>query len=100
MLPRSGWAPEDRLGAGRDLRIDQGTLLGDPVVQLAMADPQTAQLIERPGRLGVGQLGDEEERPLPDAQAVLHAGLQTEELVEVDAPLAAIGHFDGYGVKA
>ena len=77
-----GMCTEDRLGARRRLRLDQGTLGGDPVVELAVAHAQTAQFVERPGRLRIGQLRDEEEGPLPDTGGVLHPGLQTECQVE------------------
>ena len=77
-----GVGAQEGLGAGRRLDLDAGALLGHPAVELAVADGQAAQLVERPGTLGVAELGDEPEGPLPDAQGVLRAGLETEGLVE------------------
>ena len=77
-----GMGPEHGILAGRHLGLDAGALLGDPGMELAVADRETAQLVERPRRPGIGQLGDEEESSLPDPERVLHAGCQAEHLVE------------------
>ena len=77
-----GMGTEHRLGASHHLRLDAGTFLRDPGVELAVAHPQAAQFDEGAGGLGIGELGHEPECPLPDAQAVLHPGRQAERLVE------------------
>ena len=77
-----GMGTEQRLRAHRDISLDTATLFLDPGMELAMADRQTAQLVECPGRLGIAELGDEEEGPLPHPERVLHAGRQPEQLIE------------------
>ena len=77
-----GVGAEDGLGACPGLGFDASALLGHPGVEPAVTDPDGAQLVERPGGLGIGELGDEEEGPLPDAEGVLGPGRQAEQCVE------------------
>ena len=77
-----GMGPEDGILPGRDVGLDTAAFLLDPGVDLAVADREATQLLECAGGLGIGQLGHEPEGALPDAERVLHPGLETEQLVE------------------
>ena len=77
-----GVGAQDGLGAGRRRGLETGSLGSHPAVDLAVADRQAAQLLERPGRPRVRELGGEPEGALPDSQGVLAAGLEAEGRIE------------------
>ena len=76
MVPEDGILPE------RDSGLDAATFLPDPAVELTVADRKVTQLVERAGRLRIGELGHEPEAPFPHPERVLHPGLQPERLVD------------------
>jgi hypothetical protein len=73
---------QDRLGLGRPGRVEQGTLVGHPAMELAPADRPAAQLRCHLHRALVAHLGHQPQPALTHPERVLGPRLEAERGIE------------------